>query len=311
MKRHMEFCWIPAVLILIFTGSPTVCQTTTNCARAQSSEVQVVEAPSLSDAEPPQFVKPRQTVADAQGTAEPTMRDVMEELSRVRKEVVRLGELLDAHLSSEAADLHAENERLRREVRDLSIRKGRGLPMPDKELLRGLSEPEPTPPHSLSNHDKLWERPEELGSREEPAQPVEESPDAAERPAFANPPPPAEFKHEILEEWGRTPTEAAKSVPKVGSLKGMICVVPPGSLDDDLIALAQKLHKEFEMYDNINIEVFDDAAAARAFKDNKISPSAPSPADHRVLSVSKHMASGRDAILLIKGKQVIEVPPQE
>ena len=137
MKRHMGFCWIPAVLFLIFTGSP---------ARAQSSEVQVVEAPSLSDAEP---------LAGPQGTAEPTMRDVMEELSRLRKEVVRLQELLDAHLSSEAADLHAENERLRREVRDLSIRKGRGLPMPDKELLRGLSEPEPTPPHSLSNHDKL------------------------------------------------------------------------------------------------------------------------------------------------------------
>lgn len=284
MKRHMGLCWIPGVLILIFTCSP---------ARAQSNEVQVVEAPSLSDAEPS---------ADVQGTAEPTMRDVMEELSRLRKEVVRLQELLDTHLSNEAADLHTENERLRREVRDLSIRKGRGLPMPDKELLKGLSEPEPTIPR---------ERPGEFGSREEPAQPVEKSPDAAEPPASANPPPPAEFKHEILEEWGRTPTEAAKSIPKVGSLKGMICVVPPGSLDDDLIALARKLHKEFEMYDNINIEVFDDAAAARAFKDNKISPAAPSPADHRVLSVSKHMASGRDAILLIKGKQVIEVPPQE
>ena len=282
MKWHRGFGSISAVAIVLF-----VCLQ----AHARDDQIPVVEAPPVEEAQP---------VFDPQGTVEPTLRDVMAELTRLRQEVVRLQELLDAHLSSEAGDLRTENERLRLEIRDLSIQKGRALPplpMPDKELLKGLSETEPIRPRDRKQI-------EEAGSREKPAEGTETKVDS-------NPPPPAEFKHEVLAEWGRTPTDAAKSIPKAGSLKGMICVVPPGSLDEDLIALARKLHKQFESYDNINIEMFDDADAARAFKDNRSSGGAHAPSEHRVLSISKHGASGRDVTLLIKGKQVMEVPPQE
>ena len=281
MKRNTT-AWSVVIAVLLVFVTPMV--------RAQRNDIQVVEAP------PVETTEPSLEAPTAAAPGEPTLTDIMEELSRLREEVARLRDLLETYLSQEAADLHKENEGLRREAQPLAIPKEGGLrhvPMPDKELLKGLVEPKP-------------------GRQEaQETEPAEKPIQAAEAPPPKNVPPPAKFKSEVLSEWGRTPTEAAKSIPKVGSLKGMICVVPPGSRDEDLIALARKLHKEYATYDNINIEVFDDAGAARAFKENEFSSGAASPSEHRVLSISKHSASGRDVILLIKGEQTIEVPIEE
>jgi hypothetical protein len=278
MERNMKGCLVLAALWFVLTGPEIL---------AQRNDLQVVEAPTLESAEP------LPGAPDTAAPGEPTLKDVMEELSRLREEVAQLRDLLDARLGGEVTDLRNENERLRREVQSLSIPKEspqRHLPMPDKELLQGLTEPEPRP------------------KRSQETKPIEKPSETARAPEAAKASPPAEFTHVVLAEWGRSPAEAAKSFPKAGSLKGMICVVPAGSRDEDLVTLAQSLHKKFASYDNINIEVFDDAEAARAFKENRFSASAPLPSDHRVLSISKHAASGRDVILLIKGQQTTEVP---
>jgi hypothetical protein len=74
----------------------------------------------------------------------------------------------------------------------------------------------------------------------------------------------------------------------------MICVVPLGSLDEDLEQLGRELRNRFVHYDNINIEVFDDIEAAQRYADTNLTNAA-----RRVMRVSKHTASGRDVILLM------------
>lgn len=104
-------------------------------------------------------------------------------------------------------------------------------------------------------------------------------------------------------EWGRTPEDVAGWEGRVYSLKGMICVIPPGGTDEQLLELGRRLRTEFTAYDNINIEVFDEEASARRFAEAR----APNPA-HRVLTVSKDRETDRDVILLIKGEKVDVVP---
>lgn len=269
------------------------------------------QPPPVEDAQP---VSEPQPAAAAAG--EPSLRDVMAELVRLRDEVSKLRELIDAHLSSQASDLQAENERLREQIQTLSTKTGRALsnlPMPDKELLKGLSDGDlPRPKKAKRTEDaapaETPEEPADKPVKESEKAPAEETQAKAESAA---PEPPAVFTCEVVAEWGRTPADAAKSVPKAGSLKGMICVVSPGSRDEDLIATARKFHEQFASYDNINIEMFDDAVAARAAKDNRSAAGTHAASAHRVLSISKHGASGRDVILLIKGEQVAEVPVKE
>ena len=98
-----------------------------------------------------------------------------------------------------------------------------------------------------------------------------------------------------LAEWGRTPEEAAARGGDATSLKGMIVVVPPDMDEAALIALGQKLRKDLEPYDNINVEVFNEVNTAQEFADtNRMSE------ERHVMTVSKHKVSGRDEILLIR-----------
>ena len=104
------------------------------------------------------------------------------------------------------------------------------------------------------------------------------------------------LNYDVASEWGRTPEQAAAEGANVASLKGMACAVRPGVSDADLAALGRLLRNQFDAYDNINIEVFDSLEAAQQSGSDRSRAAA-----HRVLIVSKHRASGRDAILLIKG----------
>jgi hypothetical protein len=249
-----------------------------------------VGAATAQEAEPS---SPAPAVKDA-APSEPTLAEVKAELDRLREEVLKLQQTLDLYMTSIVADLRAENERLRREVRQLSAETGSTLPpvpMPDKELLQGLYEPKARAKTAASTQ----------AAREESSEPKQLPPPDASEPG-----PSGELQQEIIAEWGRTPEEAASSDPKVASLKGMICAVPANTGDDRLIALGRALRKKFEEYDNINIEVFDDVDAARAFSEKHVGQP-----DHRVLSISKHAASGRDVIVLIRGDKALEVPLSE
>ena len=80
------------------------------------------------------------------------------------------------------------------------------------------------------------------------------------------------------------------------SLRGMICVVPPGTSDEDLSALGRSLRQEFAQYDNLNIQVFGSTEAAQAYSQtNSTKKGGP------VLQVSKFKASGDDSITLFHG----------
>ena len=112
--------------------------------------------------------------------------------------------------------------------------------------------------------------------------------------------PDAEF--EIMKEWGRSPEVTAGMPGNVSSLKGMSVYVYPGLSDADLETLARYLRSEYDMYDNINIEVFNNAEAARNFADSgRASPL------HRVVSISKHRKSGRDMLFLFRDGQAREL----
>jgi hypothetical protein len=272
-------------------------------AHARERRVSNADIPPIQEAQPTQ--ESVEVPPDAINP-QPSIQDVINELTELRKEVAQLHELLDARISNDSAELRIENERLRKE---LETRKNApaALPMPDKELLKGLSDPNVIRPRG-QKQTLVPQEPETPPEKE--FEQVEQSKQSAKNES-APPLPQGEFKHEVFAEWGRSPSDAAKSIPKIGSLKGMICIVPPGASDEQLTTLARSLHKEFATYDNINIEVFDDTTAAKAFKENRGGKGNNSPSEHRVLSISKHGASGRDVILLIKGEQIEEIPPQE
>ena len=105
--------------------------------------------------------------------------------------------------------------------------------------------------------------------------------------------------YSIVKEWGRTPEMVATLNAEVSTLKGMILVVSPVISNEELIGLGHELREEFAEYDNINIEVYNDLRAAQQYAETNVGDP-----KHRVLSVSKFGASGRDVILLIRGDEV-------
>lgn len=107
----------------------------------------------------------------------------------------------------------------------------------------------------------------------------------------------------IVKEWGRTPEEAERFGGQVSSLKGMILAVPEWATDAQLTGLGRRLRTSFGHFENINIEVFKDLKSAAAYAESK-----PPDPDDRVMSISKHAASGRDVALLIRGETVTEIP---
>ncbi|HUW59454.1 MAG TPA: hypothetical protein VMZ06_00495 [Candidatus Bathyarchaeia archaeon] len=250
--------------------------------------IQVAQAePSAAPAaQPPAPEAPAPDAAEDELANTPAraveLQDVMEEVAELRAQVLRMQQTLDTWMATSLADLKAENEALRRELRDLYKNAGVDVPpvpAPDGDLLRDVA-----------------------------AQPEPEGPE----PEAAPPPDPEVVKavaaggYFSVAEWGASPDDAAKSNPPRASLKGLIAVVLPETPDDELRALGRRLRLEGDAYDNINIEIFDDRAAAEAFKSGQ-----PVDSARRVLSVSRHKASGRDVILLLKGESAVVVPPED
>lgn len=114
------------------------------------------------------------------------------------------------------------------------------------------------------------------------------------------------FQYEIIAQWGREPDQEEVQSGEVSSLKGMVCVVPPRSRKDDVVQLGRELRSEFDRYDNINVEIFDEPEAARSFAETNVS----SGPEHRVLSISKHKASGRDTMVYFEEGVAKEVPKE-
>lgn len=193
----------------------------------------------------------------------PEVTALRNEIADLRDDLKMLKGSLDVMLNQIMSDMREENAVLREEVRRLHQQRAE-MGLPDLTLI-------PRPGGAFID--------EVLGGEEEPP-----------------PPPPFEFR--IVKEWGRDPEAADESGGGAATLKGMVGVVPRGSLREDVEELGRDLRKQFDAYDNINIEVFDDPLAARQFADTQ-----KGDPDSRVLSVSRHKASGRDTILYLdKGK---------
>lgn len=114
------------------------------------------------------------------------------------------------------------------------------------------------------------------------------------------------FQYEIISQWGREPEQDEVQSGEVSSLKGMVCLVPPRSRREDIVQLGRELRAEFDRYDNINVEIFDEPAAARSFAETNVSTGP----EHRVFSISKHRASGRDTMVYFEDGVAKEVPEE-
>ncbi len=274
------------------------------------------EAPASPEAPAPTPAAPAPSAPADMAASSPTLDQVLCELEELRMEVLRLQQTVNMYLNGAAADLKAENEALRSELKELYRERGLSLPAvpaPHRKLLEEI----------LRQQDSIGSAPDngtETNAPEEPAADTSEA-DAPEMPSEAAKNSPDESTREeaadvakairksgyaVISEWGRSPEDSAKINPKAASVKGMICVAAAGATEKDLTDLGRKLRAQFDGYDNINIEVFDNLETAREFRDTYIAQPG-----HRVLSVSKHRASGRDVILVIQGEITREIPAKE
>lgn len=116
-------------------------------------------------------------------------------------------------------------------------------------------------------------------------------------------PPPAEFAFIAVDEWGRDPELVAELGGDAQTLIGVAGFVPPGSRREDVVGLIQELRAQYDAYDNINIEIFDTAAAARDYAERQsVDPG------HHIASISRHKTSGRDVLLYLGGGKPEPVP---
>jgi len=239
------------------------------------------------------------------------------EVAALRQELRDLRQTVDARVGTLVLELRAENRRLREEVArlrgggtgyssltDYIPRPGHpssedtaysagfegGVPLSQViEELRAEAEATPPTPGAAEQEEAL------PASQAEPQGPV-----AAK---------PLEFLPEgyaIVRQWGRSPEEAEALGSGVSSLRGMVLVTPPSRTDEELMALGRQLRAESAGYGNVNIEVFDSEEAARQFIETSQAPS-----ERRVLQVSRHRASGNDAIYLWRHGLAIDVPLTE
>lgn len=219
----------------------------------------------------------------AQGTS---LEEMQRDLTALREQMQQLAATLDLLIGRIMVDLQDENAQLRNEVQRLHARLAAAgiadnayVPRPGGDLIAQI----------------LADAPESLDSVNEAETEGAEATEGA-------PVPPVEFTYTIIQEWGRSPAVATELGAGASSLKGMVCVVPPGSARDDLEQLGRDLRAEYDAYDNINIEVFDDEASARNYADRQVADPA-----HRVLSISKYKAGGRDVILIFQNGVPVNV----
>ncbi len=225
--------------------------------------------------------------ASAENAAE--LAAIREELDGLRQDMRQLQETLDFLIGRIMTDLEEENEQLRWELRRLYMRmdptalgEGPRVPRPGGGLLETIWED--------ARMEYVPEERFDIGMD-----------DAAQIEAL---PEPAQFTYTVLQEWGRSPEEAANLGPDASSLKGMVCVTPRGSRREDLEQMARDLRTQFAAYDNLNIEVFDDEEAARIYAEDGVNDP-----EHRVVTISRHKASGRDTALVFHDGATFEVMP--
>lgn len=241
---------------------------------------------------PPLVVEVRR--ADAEPAPPPAtpasgeVRALQSEVTALRGDLRQLQETLNLLINQIMSDLELENAQLRAELQRLYERDAQGL-------LQGRTVPKP-------GGEAIQRILEEQAARQQ----AEGEAAAATPPAGKDHPkplPPKEFTVEIISEWGRSREVAEKLPGHVPTLIGQVLLVPEGSLRADLEQLGRDLRIKYNDYDNINVEVFDDPAAAQIFAETHIADP-----DHRVLSISKHEASGRDVILYMDRGASFTVP---
>ena len=218
--------------------------------------------------------------ADEAADADESPADIAGELAAIRSDVARMQAMLDLVLDEFVIELKNENNRLRAELDALQYERAtrdrsgeEPLPRDAAEALARMrsAEPEETP---TVHYDETAE------------------PDGADEP----------IRYAIIKEWGREPEEAER-LEGASALKGLICAVPPDATDAQLAELGRWLRQEYNAYENLNIDVFDDVAAARRFAEtNRIE------GGHRVLNISKHPATNRDVIALIREGGATVIP---
>ncbi len=189
--------------------------------------------------------------------------ELQRQLDDVREVVGDLQRVLDEKLVA-IQQLEDENESLRQALRLRFGSGGGGLPpvpIPNRELIESV----------LKESPPVAERKEVIGPASSPE-------------AFT-----------VISEWGRSP-EVASSLPgEVSSLIGMTIAVEPGTDPESLHQLGDELRENYAHYDNINIEVFDDVAAARWFAEK-----GEVDEKRRVMSVSRFKHSGRDNVVVFR-----------
>ncbi len=221
------------------------------------------------------------------------------ELANLRAQVDVLQETLDIYLGGIVADLQAENSRLRAELRELfALRSGGRQTQTDGSQSHQYTGPGPV---RLPQHPAAASRLSEKTLRE-----IRSQEQAALSQAFGETADGKSPGYTVIAQWGRTPEEAAALGNAATSLKGLICVAQSGMTKAELSNLAQRLRAAFDEYDNLNIEVFDNAAAATQYADSNVNDE-----DHHVISISKHKKSGHDEILIFHGDKATRLGSDE
>lgn len=203
---------------------------------------------------------------------------VTNELLILEEEVRALRATLDTFMTTTLQALREENEYLRHELRRAYNRPEEGsaflppatVPRPNRGLMEQV-----------------------LGVTSPNMQEADSDPIAPIQP---------EATFTIVKEWGRSPEEAITLGSDVSSLIGLIAYVPPETDPETLRNLGRSLRRDYAAFDNVNIEVFNDRPAAQQYADSN-----QDSGGHRVLTISKHKASGRDMILLHDGDTALNV----
>jgi hypothetical protein len=253
---------------------------------ATDSEAVVPDLPDPFPYEPPTAVEEpflsalNQTGSDQSDPA--TMDAVRKEVADLREEVVRLTQSLEIYHETFVAELEHENALLREELSRVYNRARYAAPE-ESVNIAGVPRPGGELFQDLADH-----RPEDVMAI------------TPEMPRLQLTAPEGDLDYTVVEEWGRSPEQAAQFGDNVASLKGLVAVIPPGGDDTQLADLGQRLRQDFASYDNLDLRIFDDGEAAQRHIED-------STARQPILKVTRHRSTNKDLILRIRDGQAFEV----
>lgn len=283
MRNLMAYLFVAAAMALMLPGCGQPVQPSGEVALAATKDEPAPAAdPATQEAaDPIESLNDKLESLGAKVVAEPTddtaetsqdYESLAAEVSELRAEVKRLQETIDLTISYVVGDLQEENRRLR------------------EEIARVYSA---TPGAADESGDIVYLSPDSMTV---PETAVDNSEASA----------PVDFGdkgYAVIKEWGRSPEEVSTLGKGIPSLKGMICVAPANLDDAALTEIGRAIRTEFDAYDNMVIEVFDDETAAKAYAETNVRST-----QHNVLSIQKDGASGRDHILLNRNGVSVAVP---